>query len=83
MGRLPPDLIGFAGHFRPIASFIEMAATLHDLPSGGRNLEARAKGRASEAIKRLIMLVPRRPRFFVTAKKGRGSRFRISGGYLG
>ena len=61
MGSLPHYLIGLAGHIRPIASHIEMIATFHDLPSGGRYLEARAKGRASEVIKLLITLGPRRP----------------------
>jgi P-type Cu+ transporter len=56
MGSLPPYLIGLAGFFWPMTSFIEMAATIMTFHLVGRYLEARAKGRASQAIKRLITM---------------------------
>ena len=56
MGSLPPYLIGLAGFIWPMTSFIEMAATIMTFHLVGRYLETRAKGRASEAIKRLITM---------------------------
>lgn len=56
MGSLPPYLIGLAGFIWPMTSFIEMAATIMTFHLVGRYLEARAKGRASQAIKRLITM---------------------------
>ena len=56
MGSLPPYFIGLVGFFTPMVSFIEMAATIMTFHLVGRYLETRAKGRASQAIKRLITL---------------------------
>ncbi|MBX3488593.1 heavy metal translocating P-type ATPase [Parvibaculum sp.] len=56
MGSLPPYLIGLVGFFYPMTSFIEMAATIMTFHMLGRYLETRAKGRASQAIKRLITM---------------------------
>ncbi len=56
MGSLPPYLIGLVGFFYPMTSFIEMAATITTFHLLGRYLETRAKGRASQAIKRLVTL---------------------------
>ncbi len=56
MGSLPPYLIGLLGFIYPMTSFIEMAATIMTFHLIGRYLEARAKGRASQAIKRLITM---------------------------
>ncbi|WP_071796156.1 heavy metal translocating P-type ATPase [Natronohydrobacter thiooxidans] len=56
MGSLPPYLIGLVGFIYPMTSFIEMAATIMTFHLIGRYLEARAKGRASQAIKRLIKM---------------------------
>lgn len=56
MGSLPPYFIGLAGFVYPMTSFIEMAATIMTFHLLGRYLEARAKGRASQAIKRLLTL---------------------------
>ncbi len=56
MGSLPPYLIGLVGFVYPMTSFIEMAATIMTFHMLGRYLETRAKGRASQAIKRLITL---------------------------
>lgn len=56
MGSLPPFFIGLAGFFLPIVSFIEMGATIMTFHLIGRYLERRAKGRASQAIRRLLQL---------------------------
>ncbi|MCR3906721.1 MAG: heavy metal translocating P-type ATPase [Tenericutes bacterium] len=56
LGSLPPYLIGLLGLFFPITTFIEMAATIMTFHLIGKYLETRAKGRASQAIKKLIEL---------------------------
>ncbi len=56
LGSLPPYLIGLVGFIYPMTSFIEMAATIMSFHMLGRYLETRAKGRASEAIKKLLKL---------------------------
>ncbi len=56
MGSLPPYLIGLVGFIYPMTSFVEMAATIMTFHLLGRYLEARAKGQASQAIRRLLTL---------------------------
>lgn len=56
MGSLPPYLIGLIGFIYPMTSFIEMAATIMTFHLVGRYLEIRAKGRASQAIKKLVTM---------------------------
>ncbi|PAU77052.1 heavy metal translocating P-type ATPase [Halovibrio salipaludis] len=56
MGSLPPYFLGLVGFIYPMTSFIEMAATIMTFHLVGRYLEARAKGRASDAIRRLIFM---------------------------
>ena len=56
LGSAPPYLIGLVGFLYPMTSFIEMASTIMTFHMIGRYLETRAKGRASQAIKRLITL---------------------------
>ena len=56
MGSLPPYLIGLVGFVYPMTSFIEMAATIMTFHLLGRYLENKAKGRASQAIKKLLTL---------------------------
>jgi Cu+-exporting ATPase len=56
LGSLPPYLIGLVGFFYPMTSFIEMAATIMTFHLIGRYLEARAKGRASQAIRKMLEL---------------------------
>jgi len=56
MGSVPPYLIGLVGFFTPMTSFIEMAATIMTFHLLGRYLEARATGRASQAIRALVSL---------------------------
>lgn len=54
LGSLPPYLLGLLGLFFPIQAFIEMATTIMTFHLIGKYLEARAKGRASQAIKKLL-----------------------------
>ncbi|MDQ2075896.1 heavy metal translocating P-type ATPase [Marinimicrobium sp. ABcell2] len=56
MGSLPPYVIGLLGFFITMTSFIEMAATIMTFHLLGRYLEAKAKGRASQAIRKLLTL---------------------------
>lgn len=56
LGSLPPYLIGLLGFFFPIQTFIEMATTIMTFHLIGKYLEVRAKGRASQAIKKLIQM---------------------------
>jgi P-type Cu+ transporter len=56
MGSLPPYLIGLVGFIYPMTSFIEMAATIMTFHLLGRYLETRAKGRASQAIRKLLTM---------------------------
>ncbi len=56
LGSLPPYFIGLLGIFLPIQTFIEMATTIMTFHLIGKYLEARAKGKASLAIKKLAGL---------------------------
>lgn len=56
MGSLPPYIIGLIGFVYPMTSFIEMASTIMTFHLLGRYLENRAKGRASQAIRKLLTL---------------------------
>ncbi len=57
LGSLVPYLLSFLRFWQPeITTFVEMAATIMALHLVGRFLEARAKGRASSAIKKLLEL---------------------------
>lgn len=56
MGSLPPFIIGLVGFVYPMTSFVEMAATIMTFHLVGRYLEAKAKGKASQAIRRLLTL---------------------------
>ena len=56
LGSLPPYLIGLLGFYFPIQTFIEMATTIMTFHIIGKYLEVRAKGRASQAIKKLVQM---------------------------
>jgi Cu+-exporting ATPase len=56
LGSVPPYLIGLAGFFVTMTSFMEMAATIMTFHLLGRYLEAKAKGRASQAIRKLLTM---------------------------
>jgi len=54
LGSLPPYIIGIGGFFFPIQTFIEMATAIMTFHLIGKYLEVRAKGRASQAIRKLL-----------------------------
>ncbi|HAZ31673.1 MAG TPA: heavy metal translocating P-type ATPase [Dehalococcoidia bacterium] len=56
LGSVPPYLISLAVFILPATSFIEMATTIVTFHLLGRYLEVKAKGRASQAIKKLLQL---------------------------
>ena len=69
LGSLPPYVIGLAGLFLPIQTFIEMATTIMTLHLVGKFLESRAKGRASDAIKRLLQMGAKSANILVDGKE--------------
>ena len=69
LGSLVPYLLSLLGFWFPITTFIEMAASIMALHLIGRFLEAKAKGRASEAIKKLIQLEAKKARILVNGKE--------------
>jgi P-type Cu+ transporter len=71
MGSLPPYLIGLVGFVYPMTSFIEMAATIMTFHLLGRYLENKAKGRASQAIRKLLTLGAKTARVCATARRWR------------
>jgi Cu+-exporting ATPase len=56
LGSVPAYFMGLAVFILPMTSFIEMATSIVTLHLLGRYLEVRAKGRASQAIKKLLQL---------------------------
>ena len=65
LGSLPPYFMGIAAFVWPAPSFIEMAITIVTFHLLGRFLEVRAKGRASQAIKKLLQLGAKTARILV------------------
>ena len=54
LGSVPPYLIGLLAFVFPLQAFTEMASSIMTFHLIGKYLETRAKGRASQAIKKLI-----------------------------
>ncbi|QWC00247.1 heavy metal translocating P-type ATPase [Mycoplasmatota bacterium] len=69
LGSLPPYLIGLMGLFLPITTFIEMATTIMTFHLIGKFLESRAKGKASQAIKKLVELGAKTARVIVDGEE--------------
>ena len=69
LGSLVPYLLSFLGFWYPITTFIEMAASILTLHLVGRFLEAKAKGRASQAIRKLIALEAKEARVLVNGEE--------------
>ena len=65
LGTIPPFLMGLAAFWFPGTTFVEMAAAIMTFHLIGRYLEARAKGRASDAIKKLLQLEAKTARILV------------------
>ena len=62
MGAVIPYILSFLTVWFPITTFVEMAAAIITLHLVGRFLEAKAKGRASEAIKKLLAMEAKQAR---------------------
>jgi P-type Cu+ transporter len=56
LGSAFPYLLSLLNFWFPLTTFVEMAASIMALHLVGRFLEAKAKGRASQAIKKLLAL---------------------------
>jgi len=56
LGSALPYLLSLLNFFYPLTTFVEMAASIMALHLVGRYLETRARGRASQAIKKLLAL---------------------------
>jgi Cu+-exporting ATPase len=69
IGSAPPYLMGLAVFFFPAASFMEMATTIITFHLLGRYLEVKAKGRASQAIKKLLQLGAKTARIVVDGEE--------------
>ena len=69
LGSIPPYLIGLLGLFFPITTFIEMATMILTLHLVGKFLETKAKGKASQAIKKLMEIGAKKARIFVNGKE--------------
>lgn len=69
LGSLPPYLIGLMAIFLPLQSFIEMATTIMTFHLVGKYLEVRAKGRASQAIKKLLEMGAKSANVIVDGKE--------------
>jgi P-type Cu+ transporter len=62
MGSIVPYTLSLLAFWFPIQGFVEMATTILTLHLVGRYLEAKARGRASDAIKRLLSLGAKKAR---------------------
>ncbi len=69
MGSLLPYLLNLAVIWFPITSFIEMAASIMTLHLVGRFLEAKAKGKASQAIKKLLEMEAKKARVIIDGEE--------------
>ncbi len=69
LGSLPPYIIGLSGFFLPVQTFIEMASTIMTFHLIGKYLEARAKGKASQAIRKLVQLGAKTARVLVDGEE--------------
>ncbi|MDT8337128.1 MAG: heavy metal translocating P-type ATPase [Candidatus Izemoplasmatales bacterium] len=69
LGSLPPYLVGLLGLFFPITTFIEMATMIMTLHLVGKYLETKAKGKASQAIKKLLEIGAKTAKIIVNTEE--------------
>ncbi len=69
LGSMPPYIIGLMGLFLPVTTFIEMATTIMTFHLIGKYLETRAKGKASQAIKKLVELGAKQARILIDGEE--------------
>jgi len=82
LGSMPPYLIGLMGLFFPVTTFIEMATAIMTFHLIGKFLESRAKGKASQAIKKLVELGAKSARIVVDGEEIEVSTKELSQGDL-
>lgn len=56
LGTVPAFLLGLLGFILPVHDFIELSTSIITFHLIGRYLEARAKGKASQAVKKLLQM---------------------------
>jgi len=69
MGTLASYVTGFVTHFFPIANYAGVAAMIMAFHLTGRYVEIKAKGRASQAIKKLLELGAKTARILVDGEE--------------
>ena len=69
LGSLIPYLLNSLAFWMPVTSFVEMAASIMTLHLVGRFLEAKAKGRASQAIRKLLEMEAKKARVLVEGEE--------------
>ncbi len=69
MGSLIPYLLNLLVFWLPITSFVEMASAIMTLHLVGRFLEAKARGKASQAIKKLLEMGAKKARIMVDGEE--------------
>jgi len=69
LGSLVPYVLNLLVFWYPITSFVEMAVSILTLHLVGRFLEAKAKGRASQAIKKLLEMEAKKARILIDGKE--------------
>ncbi len=65
LGSIVPYTLSLLAFFFPVQAFVEMATTILTLHLVGRYLEAKARGKASDAIRKLISLGAKKARILV------------------
>ena len=69
LGSLIPYLLNLLVFWFPITSFVEMAASIMTLHLVGRFLEAKARGKASQAIKKLLEMGAKKARVIIDGEE--------------
>ncbi len=69
LGSMVPYLLNLLIIWYPITSFVEMASSIMALHMVGRFLEAKAKGRASQAIKKLLEMEAKKARVIIEGEE--------------
>ncbi len=69
LGSLIPYLLNSLAFWMPVTSFVEMAASIMTLHLVGRFLEAKSKGRASQAIRKLLEMEAKKARVLVEGEE--------------
>ncbi len=69
LGSFIPYLLNMLGIWLPITSFVEMAASIMTFHLVGKFLETKAKGRASQAIKKLLEMEAKTARILIDGEE--------------